>query len=100
MNSKKGTENREYTNEELIQKIDKLIYILDKKSITNNIDLFQNRKKLVARNFLAGITKGIGTGIGFTVLTAIIVYILQYIIRLNIPVIGQYISDIVDIVQK
>lgn len=94
------TKVRKYNNKQLIEKIDKLIYILDEKGITNNIELFQNRKKLVLRNLLAGIVKGIGTGIGFTILTAIIVYILQYIIRLNIPVIGNYISDIVDIVQK
>lgn len=99
-NLKHYTKVRKYTDKELIKKIDKLIYILDEKGITDNIELFQNRKKLITRNLLAGFAKGIGTGIGFTILTAIIVYILQYIIRLNIPVIGNYISDIVDIVQK
>lgn len=93
-------ENKYYTNRQLIKKIDRLIYLLDKANITKNIEIFQDRKKLILRNFWAGVTKGIGTGIGFTVLTAIIIYILQYIIRLNIPVIGQYINDILDIVQK
>lgn len=89
-----------YTNKELIRKIDKLIYLLDKRNITKNIEIFQDKRKLILRNFFAGVTKGIGTGIGFTILTAIIIYILQYIIRLNIPVIGNYINDILDIVQK
>lgn len=91
---------KRYTIKELIRKIDKLIYLLEKRNITKNIEIFHDKRKLILRNFLAGVTKGIGTGIGFTILTAIIIYILQYIIRLNIPVIGNYINDILDIVQK
>ena len=48
---------------------------------------------------LSGIGKGIGTGIGFYLITAVLIWLLQYIVRLNIPVIGKYISDIVDIVE-
>lgn len=44
--------------------------------------------------------KGIGIGIGFTILTAILLIILQKIVTLNIPVIGDYISDIVEIVEN
>ena len=49
---------------------------------------------------MTGIAKGIGIGIGFTVLTAILLIILQKIVTLNIPVIGDYIADIVEIVQN
>ena len=38
-------------------------------------------------------------GIGFYLITAILIYLLQYIVKLNVPVIGKYISDIVDIVE-
>ena len=41
-----------------------------------------------------------GIGIGVTIITAILILILQKIVALNIPVIGEYIADIVDIVQK
>ncbi len=44
--------------------------------------------------------KGIGIGIGFTILTAILLIILQKIVTLNIPVIGDYISDIIEIVEN
>lgn len=86
--------------EELNKKLDKLIYILDKKNIEDLIEILGNGKKMFFRSFFSGIAKGIGAGIGFTILTAIIIYFLQRIIRLNIPIIGQYISDIVDIVNK
>ena len=64
------------------------------------MELLGNSKKFLFRNFLSGIIKGIGTGIGFTILTAIIIIILQRIVTLNIPVIGKYISDIVEIVKS
>ena len=44
--------------------------------------------------------KGIGIGIGFTILTAILLIILQKIVALNIPVIGQWVADIIDIVKQ
>ena len=62
--------------------------------------LLGNKKEMFIRNFLAGISRGIGIGIGVTIITAILVMILQKIVTLNIPVIGEYISDIVEIVQR
>ena len=85
---------------ELINKIDKINYILPKNEILDLMELLGNSKKFLFRNFLSGIIKGIGTGIGFTILTAIIIIILQRIVTLNIPVIGKYISDIVEIVKS
>lgn len=59
-----------------------------------------NRKQLLLRNIWSGIAKGVGIGIGVTVITAVLVVILQKIVTLNIPVIGKYIADIVDIVER
>ena len=59
-----------------------------------------NSRKYLVRNFMSGISRGIGIGIGFSIITALIVYVMQKIIRLNIPVLSQYISDIVEIVER
>lgn len=87
-----------------IKKLEKLINDLNINMAKNNLidfsEVLGNWKELLKRNLISGIFKGIGIGIGFTIITAIIVYILQKIVRLNIPVIGEYISDIVDIVEK
>lgn len=91
---------RKDREEELISKID----IINKNMMRNNIielsEILGNTKKMIIRNFFSGISKGIGIGIGFSLLTAVLVYFLQRLVRLNIPVIGEYITDIVDIVQK
>ena len=60
----------------------------------------RNKKEIIKRNFIAGMAKGVGMGIGFSIISAIIVYILQKIMKLNIPAISDYITDIVAIVQK
>ena len=62
--------------------------------------LIGHKKEMIIRNLIAGIFRGIGIGIGVTVITAILIYILQKIVTLNIPIIGEYISDIVEIVER
>lgn len=62
--------------------------------------LLGNKKEIIKRNLLAGIARGVGIGIGVTIITAILIILLQKIVTLNIPVIGEYIADIVEIVEK
>lgn len=62
--------------------------------------LLGNRKRLFFTNLMTGIARGIGIGIGVTLITALIISFLQKIVTLNIPVVGEYVSDIVEIVQK
>lgn len=83
----------------LQQSMDKVIEIFEKREIHDLIYIFGSKKEIFRRNILAGLARGIGSGIGFTVITAVIIYFLQKIVRLNIPIIGEYINDIIEIVQ-
>ena len=84
----------------LIRQIDRLNKNLLENNIIDIAQLLGNRKRLLITNLIAGISRGVGIGIGVTVISAALVIILQKIVTLNIPVIGEYIADIVDIVQK
>lgn len=84
----------------LLKSLEKLNYTLTKNNILELAELLGNKKELIFRNLITGISKGIGIGIGFTILTAILLIVLQKIVTLNIPVIGDYISDIVEIVES
>ncbi len=86
--------------EYIYKSINELNYILTKNNLIDFAELLGNKKEMIIRNFIAGIFKGMGIGIGFTIITAIIIYILQKIVKLNIPIIGQFIADIIDVVQK
>lgn len=92
--------NREKLEKRLNKNLQKLNNSLEKSNIFELMELLENKKKMFVRNFIAGISKGIGIGIGFTLLSAIIVIVLQKIVTLNLPVIGDYIADIVDIVES
>ncbi len=86
--------------EKLQNSIDNLIRIFQRSNIEEWSYLLGNRKEIIKRNFIAGIARGVGIGIGVTIITAILIIMLQKIVTLNIPIIGEYISDIIDIVQK
>lgn len=80
--------------------INNLIETFQKSNIEEWTYIFGNKKEIIKRNFIAGIFRGVGIGIGVTIITAILVILLQRIVALNIPVIGEYIADIVEIVQR
>ena len=84
----------------IYKKIDEINYKLTKSRIMEISYILGNKKEIIKRNFIAGISRGVGIGIGISLISALILYILQKIILLNIPVIGDYISDLVSIVQK
>ena len=84
----------------LLENTDKLNKSLQRNNFLDLVELLGDRKKLFIRNFSSGIFKGIGIGIGVTLITAILLILLQKIVALNIPVIGEFIADIVDIVQN
>lgn len=100
MDNKEQKENEVFLIKELNKKLDHINYVMSKNHILDLAELLGNRKQLLVRNIWSGIAKGIGIGIGVTLITAILVVILQKIVTLNIPVIGEYIADIVDIVER
>ncbi len=86
-------------NKKINQKIDNINKKLDKSGLIEMSYIMGNKKEIIKRNLIAGMSRGIGIGIGITLISSIIVYFLQKLIKLNIPVLGEYIADIVEIVQ-
>ncbi len=84
---------------EIEKKIDDIALNLEKSKIGEYVDLINNRKKLLYLNFIQGLARGVGMAVGFTILGALVVYFLQRLIKLNIPLIGSFIAEIVNIVQ-
>ena len=90
-----------FKNNKIIElKIDQIIEKLEKSNLEDFTNIMGSKKQIIFRNFLAGIFRGVGIGIGITIIPAILVLILRHLVTLNIPVIGEYISDIVEIVEK
>lgn len=87
------------TIELLNNKIEKLNKMLEKSNIDDLSYILGSKRQIFIRNFMAGISRGVGIGIGITIISATIVYILQNLIKLNIPVIGEYLTDLIQIVE-
>ncbi|MGE5329908.1 MAG: DUF5665 domain-containing protein [Deltaproteobacteria bacterium] len=56
--------------------------------------------KVLWTNFIRGVASGLGMAIGFTILGALVLYLLKSMVNLNLPLIGQYIAELVKIVQE
>lgn len=78
--------------------IDKLAYRLETLKINEYVELMQNTKKILWKNFISGVSKGIGVAVGFSILGAILIMLLERVVKLNIPVIGNWVAEIVEIV--
>jgi hypothetical protein len=84
----------------LTRSIEQLNKAMEEGNIIELSYLLGNKKEMLIRNLIAGIFRGIGIGIGVTVITALLIILLQKVVTLNIPIIGEYIADIVEIVEK
>lgn len=73
---------------------------LEKSRITEYTQLLNRPWRLIWLNLLSGTARGVGIAIGFTFFAATIIYVLQVLGKLNLPIIGDYIADIVRIVQR
>lgn len=82
------------------KKIDQISIKMEKLKIVDYVYYLENPKKMLFSNFISGLARGFGAAVGFTLLGAIVIYILQAIMRWNIPLIGEFITDIVNIVQE
>lgn len=87
-------------NKKIEKKLDEINSKIDKSKILELSYLIGNKKEVLKRNLIAGIARGVGIGIGVTIVTAIIIYVLRKLVLLNLPIIGDYIADIIEIVEK
>ncbi|MBP1973694.1 hypothetical protein J2Z47_001915 [Cohnella thailandensis] len=88
------------TLETLTERIDRLAVDMEKAELKEYVNLMRRPWGLIWRNFVSGLFRGIGIALGFTFFAATIVWLLQLLGALNLPVVGDYIADIVRIVQR
>ncbi|SDT39354.1 hypothetical protein SAMN05444162_4105 [Paenibacillaceae bacterium GAS479] len=83
----------------LQDRLEKIAADLEKSQMAEYVELLNRPFSLIWRNLMVGISRGIGSVIGLAFFTTAILYILQALGQLNLPIIGDYIADIVRIVQ-
>ncbi len=86
--------------DETNNKLNKILEKMEGIKMAEYIELVNNPRKLLILNFFSGIVRGLGMAIGFFILGAVAIWFLSRLAVFNIPVIGDYITEIVRIVQE
>ncbi|MFD2672289.1 DUF5665 domain-containing protein [Marinicrinis sediminis] len=81
------------------ERLERLAKKLESGEIAEYVRLANSPGKLLIRNLFAGIARGVGYAIGISVFLLLMLYILRALGALNLPIIGDFIADIVKIVQ-
>jgi hypothetical protein len=84
----------------LAEKLERLSRDMEKAELSEYVNLMHRPWQLLWRNFIAGLSRGVGIALGFTFFAATIVYLLQILGKLNLPIVGDFIANIVRIVQR
>lgn len=84
--------------EKLLQKTEELVTRMERLRLAEYVEMMNDPKRLWKINFLAGLARGFGTAVGFTILGALVLYLLQRLVLLKLPVIGDFIADLVRLV--
>lgn len=82
----------------LSEQVERLADHLEKVEFAKYVRLLNNPKRMIALSLAGGIARGVGVTIGFTIIAATLLYFLQQLAVLNLPIIGDFIAEIVKIV--
>ncbi|MDD2498251.1 MAG: DUF5665 domain-containing protein [Desulfitobacteriaceae bacterium] len=82
------------------KKVDDLAIYLEKMKLAQYVELLNNPPRLIYLNLISGIARGFGVAIGFTILGALVVYFLRWLMVLNLPLVGDFIAELVQYVQE
>ncbi len=84
----------------LSERLEKISLQMEQSHLKEYVNLMHSPWQLIWRSLLSGLTRGVGVALGFTFFAATIVWLLQALGKLNLPIVGDYIADIVRIVQQ
>lgn len=92
-------EDQEKDITKLRSEVEYLATIVHGSQFTEYLDLIQDTRKLIRMNLILGMARGLGMAIGFTLLGALVLFLLKQLIILNLPLISDFIAQIVKLVQ-
>ena len=77
-----------------------MLAALERMQLEEYVRYITDRKRLWRTNLLIGMARGLGTVIGVTVLGAVLIALLQRMVTENVPVLGDFLADVVRIVRQ
>lgn len=84
----------------MANKLEETLAALERLRLADYIRYVDDHKRLMRSHFLGGLARGMGMAVGFTLLGAVLVIVLNRLAQHNLPIIGDFLADIVEIVQR
>jgi len=84
----------------MANKLDEHLMQLERLRLPEYIRYLDDKKRFYRMQLLAGVVRGFGSAIGFTLLGAVLIWLLQGLAQRNLPVIGDFLAEIVSLVQR
>ena len=84
----------------MANKLNEHLAALERLRLPEYIRYLEDRGRFYRMQLVGGIVRGLGTAIGFTILGAVLVWLLQDLAQRNLPVIGDFLAQIVNLVQR
>jgi len=84
----------------VVEKLERLSADLESASLAEYVEMLRRPRRMLVVNLMAGMARGLGMAVGFTFLGALVVYILTRSFVANLPIIGNFIAELVWIVQQ
>lgn len=85
--------------QDLKDRIAQWIEATQRLGLAEYIRYMENKRRWFWKHFMGGVARGLGMAVGFTVLGAVLIMLLQDLARHNLPVIGDFLAQIVNVVQ-
>ncbi len=98
MDERARKDPQEEGQSKLLDKIAELSQQLEKFNIAEYLEQLNNPRRYLMVNFMGGLFRGFGIALGMTILGAFVLFILQRLVVLNLPLIGDFIAELVRIV--
>lgn len=84
----------------MAKRMEEHLRALEQLQLTEYLRYVQDTRRLMRTQFVSGLFRGMGMAVGFTLLGAVLVVALQALAQRNLPVIGDFLAQIVAIVQS
>ncbi len=84
----------------LIGQVERLAKNAEKLRLSEYLQYVSDTKRLLWVNFVSGVARGFGFAVGFSILGALLIVLLQRITVDNLPVIGEFLAEVIRVVER
>lgn len=89
-----------FDSEYFFQRMERLLKRIELLHLDAFLRYIHDWRRRLFFDFLSGIARGVGFSIGFSVLGALVLYLLRNMAMSNLPVIGQFVAQLVRVVEN